>query len=185
MVLVENTPSFARAWQAHPDLRRSLAYAGAIALNFALLLLVSLPMPAGKTVVLARPPEVVTQVVPVEKEKQPPPKPPVVPVTVREIPHPQIPVTHTRAPTPPVDVAVLPDTHRRKRLLVADMDSTIIGQECIDELADLVGLRTHVGAITERAMRGEIAFEPALRERVALLIGRQMVIHRQDNPSGA
>ncbi|MCW5715097.1 MAG: phosphoserine phosphatase SerB [Bauldia sp.] len=71
----------------------------------------------------------------------------------------------------PVDVAVLPDEHRRKRLLVADMDSTIIGQECIDELADLVGLKAHVAAITERAMRGEIAFEPALRERVALLRG--------------
>ncbi|MCC6735305.1 MAG: phosphoserine phosphatase SerB [Bauldia sp.] len=76
----------------------------------------------------------------------------------------------------PVDVAVLPDTHRRKRLLVADMDSTIIGQECIDELADLVGLRTHVGAITERAMRGEIAFEPALRERVALLRGLPVAV---------
>ena len=58
---------------------------------------------------------------------------------------------------------------RRKRLLLADMDSTMIGQECIDELADFVGLKAHVAAITERAMRGEIAFEPALRERVALL----------------
>lgn len=70
----------------------------------------------------------------------------------------------------PVDVAVLPaDSHRRKRLFLADMDSTIIEQECIDELADQVGLKAHVAAITERAMRGEIAFEPALRERVALL----------------
>ncbi|MBN8919553.1 MAG: phosphoserine phosphatase SerB, partial [Rhizobiales bacterium] len=60
---------------------------------------------------------------------------------------------------------------RRKRLLVADMDSTMIGQECIDELAGYVGLKTHVTEITERAMRGEIAFEPALRERVALLKG--------------
>jgi len=51
------------------------------------------------------------------------------------------------------------------------MDSTMIGQECIDELADLVGVKAHVAAITERAMRGEIAFEPALRERVALLRG--------------
>ncbi|MGV8838684.1 MAG: phosphoserine phosphatase SerB [Bauldia sp.] len=76
----------------------------------------------------------------------------------------------------PVDVAVLPDAHRRKRLLVADMDSTIIGQECIDELADLVGLKTHVAAITERAMRGEIAFEPALRERVALLKGLPIAV---------
>jgi phosphoserine phosphatase len=51
------------------------------------------------------------------------------------------------------------------------MDSTMIGQECIDELADFVGLKAHVAAITERAMRGEIEFEPALRERVALLKG--------------
>ena len=51
------------------------------------------------------------------------------------------------------------------------MDSTMIGQECIDELADFAGLKAHVAAITERAMRGEIAFEPALRERVALLKG--------------
>ncbi len=69
----------------------------------------------------------------------------------------------------PVDIFVQPVAGRRKRLLAADMDSTIIGQECIDELADFVGLRKHVAAITERAMRGEIAFEPALRERVALL----------------
>ena len=60
---------------------------------------------------------------------------------------------------------------RRKRLFLADMDSTMIGQECIDELADHVGLKAHVAAITERAMRGEIEFEPALRERVALLKG--------------
>jgi phosphoserine phosphatase len=71
----------------------------------------------------------------------------------------------------PVDVVVQPVATRRKRLLVADMDSTMIGQECIDELADYVGLKPHVAAITERAMRGEIAFEPALRERVALLKG--------------
>src|SRR5476649_2772621 len=51
------------------------------------------------------------------------------------------------------------------------MDSTMIGQECIDELADFAGLKAYVAAITERAMRGEIAFEPALRERVALLKG--------------
>ena len=72
----------------------------------------------------------------------------------------------------PIDVAVRPaDAHRRKRLFLADMDSTMIEQECIDELADRVGLKDHVAAITERAMRGEIAFEPALRERVALLDG--------------
>lgn len=71
----------------------------------------------------------------------------------------------------PVDVAVLPEERRRKKLLMADMDSTIIKQECIDELADIVGLKAMVSAITERAMRGEIEFEPALRERVALLKG--------------
>jgi phosphoserine phosphatase len=60
---------------------------------------------------------------------------------------------------------------RRKKLFLADMDSTMIGQECIDELADFAGLKAHVAGITERAMRGEIEFEPALRERVALLKG--------------
>jgi HAD superfamily phosphoserine phosphatase-like hydrolase len=69
------------------------------------------------------------------------------------------------------DVVVQEVGRRRKRLFVADMDSTMIGQECIDELAAFVGLKEHVAAITERAMRGEIAFEPALRERVALLKG--------------
>ena len=71
----------------------------------------------------------------------------------------------------PVDVIVQPLEGREKGLLVADMDSTLIGQECVDELAAVVGLGDHVAAITERAMRGEIAFEPALRERVALLVG--------------
>ena len=71
----------------------------------------------------------------------------------------------------PVDAIVQPLATREKALLVADMDSTLIGQECVDELAALVGLGGHVAAITERAMRGEIAFEPALRERVALLRG--------------
>ncbi|MEP9353804.1 phosphoserine phosphatase SerB [Xanthobacter sp. KR7-65] len=71
----------------------------------------------------------------------------------------------------PIDVVVQLETGRRKRLFLADMDSTMIGQECIDELADLVGVKAHVAAITERAMRGEIDFEPALRERVALLRG--------------
>jgi phosphoserine phosphatase len=71
----------------------------------------------------------------------------------------------------PVDVAVQPAAGRRKRLLLADMDSTMIGQECLDELADFVGQKARVAAITERAMRGEIAFEPALAERVALLAG--------------
>jgi len=71
----------------------------------------------------------------------------------------------------PIDIVIQPAGHRRKRLFLADMDSTMIGQECIDELADFVGLKAEVAAITERAMRGEIAFEPALRERVALLKG--------------
>jgi phosphoserine phosphatase len=71
----------------------------------------------------------------------------------------------------PIDCAVMPSAGRRKKLFLADMDSTMIGQECIDELADAVGLKAHVSGITERAMRGEIAFEPALRERVALLKG--------------
>jgi phosphoserine phosphatase len=71
----------------------------------------------------------------------------------------------------PIDIVVQPQAVRRKRLLLADMDSTMIGQECIDELADFAGLKAHVAGITERAMRGEIEFEPALRERVALLKG--------------
>jgi phosphoserine phosphatase len=70
-----------------------------------------------------------------------------------------------------VDAIVQPAAGRRKKLLLADMDSTLIGQECIDELAARVGIGARVAAITERAMRGEIAFEPALRERVALLAG--------------
>jgi len=76
----------------------------------------------------------------------------------------------------PIDVVVQPTAARRKKLFVADMDSTIIEQECIDELADYAGLRAHVTAITERAMRGEIAFEPALRERVALLKGLPVAV---------
>src|ERR1700730_6686238 len=71
----------------------------------------------------------------------------------------------------PIDIVVQPRAVRRKKLFLADMDSTMIGQECIDELADFAGLKAHVAKITERAMRGEIEFEPALRERVALLKG--------------
>jgi phosphoserine phosphatase len=70
-----------------------------------------------------------------------------------------------------VDVVVQPEAGRRKRLLVADMDSTMIGQECIDELADYAGRRAEVAAVTERAMRGELDFEAALDARVALLAG--------------
>ena len=71
----------------------------------------------------------------------------------------------------PIDIVVQPQAFRRKKLFLADMDSTMIGQECIDELADFAGLKARVAGITERAMRGEIEFEPALRERVALLKG--------------
>jgi len=71
----------------------------------------------------------------------------------------------------PVDYCVQPAEMRRKRLLIADMDSTIIGCECLDELADFAGVKAEVSAITERAMRGEIGFEGALRERVAMLRG--------------
>jgi phosphoserine phosphatase len=71
----------------------------------------------------------------------------------------------------PVDAAVQPAEGRRKRLFVADMDSTIIGCECLDELADFAGVKAEVAAITERAMAGEIGFEGALRERVAMLGG--------------
>ena len=70
-----------------------------------------------------------------------------------------------------IDVAVQDADTRRKKFLIADMDSTMIGQECIDELAAEVGLKDKVSLITARAMNGEIAFEPALRERVALLKG--------------
>ena len=70
-----------------------------------------------------------------------------------------------------VDVFVQPEENRFKRLLVADMDSTIVGQECLDELADFAGLKREIAAITERAMQGKLDFKAALRERVALLSG--------------
>ncbi len=69
----------------------------------------------------------------------------------------------------PIDVVVQQSQTRRKKILLADMDSTMIGQECIDELAGAIGIKEQVSSITARAMNGEIAFEPALRERVALL----------------
>ncbi|HSY97269.1 MAG TPA: phosphoserine phosphatase SerB [Steroidobacteraceae bacterium] len=71
----------------------------------------------------------------------------------------------------PIDIVVQPRIARRKKLFLADMDSTMIGQECVDELADFAGKKAEVSAITERAMSGEIEFEPALRDRVALLKG--------------
>lgn len=71
----------------------------------------------------------------------------------------------------PVDAAVQNRHNRHRKALIADMDSTMIDQECIDELAAEVGLKDKVAAITAKAMNGEIEFEPALRERVALLAG--------------
>ena len=70
-----------------------------------------------------------------------------------------------------IDWAITPERNRRKRLLISDMDSTIIGQECLDELADFAGLKAEVSAITERAMRGELDFAGALTQRVAMLKG--------------
>ncbi|MGY6633817.1 MAG: phosphoserine phosphatase SerB [Alkalilacustris sp.] len=70
-----------------------------------------------------------------------------------------------------LDLAVQPDGDRRKRLLLADMDSTMIAQECIDELAAVAGIGPQIAAVTARAMNGELEFEAALRERVALLAG--------------
>jgi phosphoserine phosphatase len=70
-----------------------------------------------------------------------------------------------------VDVFVQPEENRFKRLLVADMDSTIVGQECLDELADFAGLKREIAEITERAMQGKLDFKAALRERVAMLSG--------------
>ncbi|CAN7351682.1 phosphoserine phosphatase SerB [Neorhizobium sp. LjRoot104] len=76
----------------------------------------------------------------------------------------------------PIDLVIQDADTRRKKFLIADMDSTMIGQECIDELADVVGLKDKVATITARAMNGEIAFEPALRERVALLKGLPITV---------
>lgn len=70
-----------------------------------------------------------------------------------------------------VDICVQSAEGREKKLLLCDMDSTIIGQECIDELADYAGIKSKIAEITERAMRGELDFEAALTERVGLLKG--------------
>ncbi|MEL6794001.1 MAG: phosphoserine phosphatase SerB [Pseudomonadota bacterium] len=70
-----------------------------------------------------------------------------------------------------VDANVVPAADRAKRILICDMDSTIIPVECIDEIADFAGVKDRVSAITERAMQGELDFEAALRERVGLLKG--------------
>jgi len=71
----------------------------------------------------------------------------------------------------PIDVAIQPQAHRRKRLLIADMDSTIIAQECIDELGAAFGLKSRIAEITTRSMNGEIGFEDSLIQRVQLLKG--------------
>ncbi len=76
----------------------------------------------------------------------------------------------------PIDVAVISIHNRRKRLLIADMDSTMIRQECIDELGDVAGAGNRIKEITIRAMRGELDFEAALRERVGLLKGLDAAI---------
>ncbi|MBD3665070.1 phosphoserine phosphatase SerB [Sulfitobacter sp. TSTF-M16] len=70
-----------------------------------------------------------------------------------------------------VDLVVVPSEGRRKKMLLADMDSTMIQQECIDELADMAGVGARVREITARAMNGELDFDGALRERVGLLAG--------------
>lgn len=79
----------------------------------------------------------------------------------------------------PVDVIIQLDSQRRKQLFIADMDSTIINQECLDELADFAGFKNQVSAITKRAMAGEIDFEPALKERVSLLKGLDASVLQQ------
>jgi phosphoserine phosphatase len=78
---------------------------------------------------------------------------------------------HTTLSEVRTDFALQPQTHRRKRLLLADMDSTMITCECLDELADFAGVKDAVAAITERAMNGALDFEGALRARVAMLSG--------------
>ena len=78
-----------------------------------------------------------------------------------------------------VDVIVQVEAHRHRKLLVADMDSTMITVECIDELADYAGIKPQIAEITERAMRGELDFEEALRSRVALLKGLSEVVVAQ------
>jgi phosphoserine phosphatase len=75
----------------------------------------------------------------------------------------------------PVDMCVQLADHRKKRLLIADMDSTVVACECLDELADFAGMRREVAQITERAMRGELDFEAALKERVAMIAGLPLI----------
>jgi phosphoserine phosphatase len=75
-----------------------------------------------------------------------------------------------------IDLAVQPAVGRKKRMLIADMDSTMIQQECIDELADEAGVGPYVAGITARAMNGELEFEAALRARVGLLKGLEEAV---------
>jgi len=83
-------------------------------------------------------------------------------------------IARERAQGRALDINLVRTDRRRKKLLVADMDSTIINVECLDELADMAGLKTSVAAITERAMRGELEFEAALKERVGMLKGLKL-----------
>lgn len=76
----------------------------------------------------------------------------------------------------PIDIIIQNSENRKKKLFLADMDSTIIGQECIDELAAELGIKDKVAKITEAAMNGEIGFEGALKDRVALLAGLEEAI---------
>ena len=79
----------------------------------------------------------------------------------------------------PIDAAIVSIHNRRKRLLLADMDSTMIHQECIDELGVVAGVGDRIKSITARAMRGELDFDGALRERVALLKGLDVSVIAQ------
>jgi len=83
-------------------------------------------------------------------------------------------LARSRAEKLPLDINLVAAEKRRKRLLVADMDSTIINVECLDELADMAGLKPQISAITERAMRGELEFEAALKEHVGMLKGLKL-----------
>jgi phosphoserine phosphatase len=94
-------------------------------------------------------------------------------------PHRVLAAARERARSLGADINVVPAENRRKKLLTADMESTIIGCEIIDELAELAGCREKIAAITERAMRGELGFEPALRERVTLLQGLPVALLEQ------
>jgi phosphoserine phosphatase len=88
--------------------------------------------------------------------------------------HAALAMARERAKDLKLDINLVRTDHRRKKLLVADMDSTIINVECLDELADMAGLKPRIAAITERAMRGELEFEAALKERVGMLKGLKL-----------